>query len=110
MSRLRLAPRRVAVLATHLIAASALILVIGESAQAATIMINNGLAPPNPANVIDDDTYYWYDVHVRNVECPPGWPAGNADDPCPFPGAPTEVAVVNAWNPMLAARRQLCMA
>lgn len=73
--------------------ACALVLGIGGAASADTIMINNGLAPPNPANVIDDGTYD-DDVYVRNVGCPPGWPSGSPGDPCSSPGDPTEVSVV----------------
>ena len=61
-------------------------------ASAADIVINNGLAPPNPANVVDDATYSGDDVYVRNVGCPPA--AGDPWDPCPSPGAATEVQVV----------------
>jgi hypothetical protein len=57
-------------------------------------VINNGLAPPNPANVIDDGTHASDWVYVRNVGCPPGWPDYDPDAPCPSPGAPTEVALV----------------
>jgi len=57
-------------------------------------VINNGLGPPEPENVIDDATYYDANVTVRNVGCPPGWPSGNPGDPCPSPGGPTEVEVV----------------
>jgi len=71
-------------------------LVVGLPAVAGAqddIMINNGLAPPNPENVIDaaDDYSSNDDVYVRNVGCPPGWPSGNPRDPCPSPGGPTEV-------------------
>jgi len=59
-------------------------------------MINNGLTPPNPENVIDGaDNYSGDDVYVRNVGCPPGWPAVFPDDPCPSPGAATEVEIVS---------------
>ena len=92
MSRLRLVLR----LTTHLAAASALVLAVGGSAHAATIMINNGLAPPNPENVIDAaDDYSGDEVYVRNVGCPPGWPAVFPYDPCPSPGAATEVEVAS---------------
>jgi hypothetical protein len=60
-------------------------------------VINNGLAPPNPENVIDDSTYLDDWIIVRNVGCPPVWPAqppeGTAWSPCPSPGGPTEVEV-----------------
>ena len=68
-------------------------------AQAATCVgeydrdcvINNGLAPPNPGNVIDDTTYRDDIVYVRNVGCgtPDPW------SPCPSPGGPTKVCVVS---------------
>ena len=64
-------------------------------AHAVPFVINNGLAPPNPANVIDDATYSGDYVYVRNVGCPPGWPAGGPDDPCPSPDGATEVEVVS---------------
>jgi hypothetical protein len=95
MSRLTLV-LRLAAIAAH--AAVALMLTMGTSADA-TIVINNGLAPPNPANVINSD--YGDAVYVRNVGCPPGWPDANPDDPCPSPGAPTEVEIVDGtiWYP-----------
>jgi hypothetical protein len=77
------------------VAFAVLLLLAAAPASALDIVINNGFAPPNPANVIDDDTYYFDSVYVRNVGCPPGWPTGNASDPCPSPGAPTEVALVS---------------
>ena len=40
-------------------------------AYADTIMINNGLAPTNQANLIVDSTYELDDVCVRDVGCPP---------------------------------------
>jgi hypothetical protein len=57
-------------------------------------VINNGSTSPNPDNVIDDASYQGDFVFVRNVGCPPDWPADNADDPCPDPGAPTQVELV----------------
>jgi hypothetical protein len=69
------------------------VLLVAVPTHADTIMINNGLAPPTPANVID---YFTLDnVYVRNVGCPPGWPSVFPTDPCPSPGAPTEVVVVD---------------
>jgi hypothetical protein len=59
-------------------------------------MINNGLAPPNPANVIDYAIHWEDEVYVRNVGCPPGWPAGNPGDPCASPGAATEVELATS--------------
>jgi hypothetical protein len=67
-------------------------LLVLPSAAGAVIMINNGLAPPNPANVIDETDDYR--VYVRNVGCPPGWPKGGGRDHCPSPGAPTEAVIV----------------
>jgi hypothetical protein len=69
---------------------------MGAPAQAIPVMINNGLAPPNPENVTDGADDYSDDVvYVRNVGCPPGWPAAFPDDPYPPPGAATEVGVVS---------------
>ena len=65
-----------------------------------TPVINNGLAPPDPANVVDHDTYH-ADVYVRNVGCPPAWPAGSADDSC----AATAPAYVPPYLPMARAMR-----
>jgi len=61
-------------------------------------IINNGLAPPSVENVIDDGRYTADQrVYVRNVACPPNWGGAYvlADDPCPAPGAPTEVEVAD---------------
>ena len=67
-------------LTTHLTVALALILTMGAPAHAVPIMISNGLAPPNPTNVINDATYSGdFEVYVRNVGCPPGWRSGGAD-------------------------------
>ena len=68
-------------------------LVLLPGAVAADELINNGLAPPNPANVIDDSSPSSR-VYVRNVGCPPGWgePEVGPTDPCPSPGAATRVA------------------
>jgi len=70
-----------------------LLMPLADTAGAADILINNGLAPPNPLNVIDaaDDYYSEHRVFVRNVGCPPG---GSPGDPCPSPGAPTDVELV----------------
>jgi hypothetical protein len=66
------------------------------AASAASIVINNGLAPPNPANVISDAAYQFDGFSIRNVGCPPGWPAsGDPWGPCPSPGAATEVELVD---------------
>ena len=57
-------------------------------------VINNGSAPPNPENVIDDGTHSDDWIFVRNVGCPPVWPTGGyAFDECPAPGAPSAVAL-----------------
>jgi hypothetical protein len=87
MFRLRLA-LRVAVLTTHLVAASALVLALAGPAHAGNILINNGLAPPNPTNVIDDDRYSNDSVYARNGGC--GTPE-SPWFPCSFPGTPTEL-------------------
>jgi hypothetical protein len=56
------------------------------------LVINNGLAPPDPANVIDADyDPFLFDVFVRNVGCGSSFPL---DAPCDQPGAPTRVALV----------------
>jgi hypothetical protein len=60
---------------------------IGESAD---FLINNGSAPPDPANVIDYDTSP-DSVYVRNVGCGVSDPNG----PCSAPGDPTTVGVVD---------------
>jgi hypothetical protein len=77
---------------------AALLVAVPGAAQAADIVINNGLAPPDPANVIDHTTYFKDSVHVRNAGCPPKWPDGKPDDECPSPGAATQVAVVDGAN------------
>jgi len=64
------------------------------------VVINNGLAPPTPANVIDSWSD-WFDTHfVRNQNCPPGWPAVYAGNPCPAPGGPTAAAIVTGGRVM----------
>lgn len=66
----------------------------GSDAHAAPVqlVIHNGLAPPDPANVIDADyDPFLFDVFVRNVGCGNEFPF---DGPCPAPGAPTAVALV----------------
>jgi hypothetical protein len=70
----------------------ALLVVIGSLllagvSGAASFVLNNGLVPPNPANVIDDGTYSSDSLYIRNVGCPPGWPFVLPGDPCPTPGA-----------------------
>jgi hypothetical protein len=77
------------------VAFAVLLLSAAGPAQAISIVINNGLAPPNPGNVINDATYSGdVAVYVRNAGCPPAWPNGGADLECPSPGAPTAVALV----------------
>ena len=62
-------------------------------ANAQYILINNGLAPPNPDNVIDAPPMPSTDLFlVRNTDCPP--PATAAYGPCPSPGTPTQVEVL----------------
>ena len=69
------------------VALGILTLLVAAAAQA--VVINNGSAPPDPDNVIDDDRYGANPtIHVRNVGCPPG---GAESDPCPTPGAATEI-------------------
>ena len=61
------------------------------SAAGAAISINNGLAPPNPANVIDaSNSFPSDDVHVENAGCDQ-----NVSSPCALPGDPTTVALVS---------------
>lgn len=69
------------------LAAAGLVLVASTAATAAIVMINNGLAPPNPANVINfpDGT-----IIVQNTGC--DFLAQGR--PCPMPGSPTAVALI----------------
>jgi hypothetical protein len=70
--------------------ALALVIALPSHAGAAHIVINNGLGPPTPANVIDHTTYSIDYLYVRNVGCPSGWPSNaNAHDPCAAPGSLT---------------------
>lgn len=55
-----------------------------DASDAAIIVINNGLAPPNPDNVVTGT--FDGDVHVQNVGCDV-----TVANPCVSPGAPTEV-------------------
>ncbi len=57
-----------------LIAIVTLLLFLPGMANAGYIVINNGLAPPNAGNVIDDDAYLSDWVLSRNAGCPPGTP------------------------------------
>jgi hypothetical protein len=68
------------------------LLLSAQVASAASVVINNGLAPPNPANVINASNSFpgiGQNVDVQNVGC-----NVNLIDPCPSPGAPTSVALV----------------
>jgi hypothetical protein len=74
-------------------ALAASLLLVSPAAFAIAILINNGLAPPNPANVLDGTIDYSSDrLRIRNVGCPPG-ETPPYDDACPLPGAPTAVEV-----------------
>lgn len=63
--------------------------------SADAVVINNGLAPPNPDNLIGDTSFEDDYIYVENVGCPPGWPEGDPEEPCPSPGDPTDVEVAN---------------
>jgi hypothetical protein len=63
-----------------------------REAEAQYTVINNGLAPPNPDNVIDSSDPDLL-TYVRNVGCPPG--GSLYHEPCPAPGAPTHVEIVD---------------
>jgi hypothetical protein len=73
----------------HLASVVLLLVAIAPPAQAVSIVINNGLAPPNPENVIDDGTYASDRVYVENV----GFNT-SVEAPCVSPGAPTWGALV----------------
>jgi hypothetical protein len=65
-----------------------------SDANAQHILINNGLAPPNPDNVIDAPPTPATDLFlVRNVDCPPS--GSTAWDLCPSPGAQTQAEIVD---------------
>ena len=49
------------------LAANLALIVLAAAAAAITIFINNGLAPPNPGNVID--SYFNASVEVLNMGC-----------------------------------------
>jgi hypothetical protein len=67
------------------------ILLLGTSAQGGeNILINNGLAPPNPDNTFDEATHENDFIHVQNVGC--NW---EIQDPCSVPGAPTTIQVLD---------------
>ena len=66
---------------------SALFLLSAAPAWAVAVVINNGLAPPNPGNVIDAADDFRFDrVFVQNVGCD----APLVDCPMPW-GVPTSV-------------------
>ena len=66
-----------------------LLLLLASGPAHGSILINNGLAPPNPANVIS--TAIADLVLVQNVGCD----VVSQGRPCPMPGGPTKVALVN---------------
>jgi hypothetical protein len=76
----------------HFFAGIGLLMLAPAPGHAALFFINNGLAPPNPANVFTTVTGTFDIVAIRNAGCPPGFPdSGTFQDPCPSPGAPTTV-------------------
>lgn len=68
------------------------LLLVGSAALTAQadVTINNGSAPPDPANVIDDATYAAELVHIRNENCLPPPPFE-----CSEPGDPTLVHMLS---------------
>jgi hypothetical protein len=78
-----------------LILASSLAMGVAVPVVADEIVIHNGLAPPNPANVIDSDDSFSNDfVLVQNVGCD-----ATVQDPCPMPwGDPTSVELVDGGS------------
>jgi hypothetical protein len=54
-------------------------------------VINNGLAPPEPTNVIDEARDPADRFIARNVGCPPDGEYALA--PCPSPGAPAVIEI-----------------
>lgn len=82
-------------LATLVASTSTLLLAASPAAaQIIDVVINNGLAPPNAANVVssasEGPTYYW----VQNASCDV-----MVEDPCAVPGDPTTVAFVEEATP-----------
>lgn len=55
------------------------------------VLVNNGLAPPSPDNVLDDDRFANVGVYVRNVGCGEIVEWGG----CPSPGDPTHTEMVD---------------
>jgi hypothetical protein len=70
-------------------ASAGLLIGVAGTARAAVIVINNGLAPPNPANVIANNSFAGDLVSVQNVGC-----NVPVQEPCVEPGAGTSVTVV----------------
>jgi len=77
-----------------LVLVAGLLLAFPVAAGAEDFLINNGLAPPVPSNVIDDARYLDGSLYVRNVGC--GTPDYNS--PCPAPGAATEVELADGGD------------
>jgi hypothetical protein len=78
------------------------VLALGTPVAAGTIVINNGLSPPNPANTIEASNSFPDDsVFVQNVGCD-----ATVQTPCDSPGSDTTVALgdggialaVNVWE------------
>jgi hypothetical protein len=59
---------------------------------AAQVVINNGLAPPNPANIVDLPSISDPIVYVNNVNCD-----ATVEYPCASPGGPTVVSGTAFW-------------
>jgi hypothetical protein len=80
---------------SRLLSSAGLALALGGigtfDASAQTILINNGLAPPNAENVIDGSTAPDSLVLVRNLDCPSS--GGFWYEPCPSPGPSTRVEI-----------------
>jgi hypothetical protein len=68
---------------------------IAAPVGADVVVIHNGLAPPDPANVVDAaDDYADDQVYVQNVGCD-----ATVQDPCPMPwGAPTHVELADGGS------------
>jgi len=67
--------------------------IVGALPASAIVVIHNGLAPPNPANVIASELD-GEDVYVQNVGCDV-----TVEDPCASPGAATSVTFVTGNGP-----------
>ena len=89
--RWRSASRWMARLAPVLAAALGLVVAAAVGAAGGNTVINNGLAPPNPANVISSFANgQGNSLYVQNVGCD-----ANVLYPCVGPGAPTTVALTD---------------